>query len=241
MLNSKDELAVLKQVGSKLREARELLGTEMTLKRAAVLLGTSKQILEALEAGRVNNCPVRLIKKASEVYDVSCDYLFGFTSDFECDPAIQFERQMGLGLHNAYMYELAKFIVDHQKQQVRQDALSSVVREMLTAASDIAETVERFQKLNNRFEEMPCGSQLIHRTRVLRKLASEARNRLKNVRSSRLRHRYKVMINFKEFQEAERMIREIDDDQLHPANDRNNLNHNQVASALKQLKSKGRC
>lgn len=46
------------------------------------------------------------------------------------------------------------------------------------------------------------------------------------------------MINVKELLQAEALIREIDDDAFHPANDKSHRDHKRTASALRMLKSK---
>jgi hypothetical protein len=179
----KKEIAVLKVVGSRFREARGLCAESPTkplsLSAAAAMLGVDSEFLKRLESGvDIENCPMFLIKRASELYDVSIDFIFGFSDDWENCAEVKFERQIGWALHRYHMQELAKVVVDYERQQSRQDALIDAMAKLLPAITGIFDSLETFKKANRRFEEMKIGSQLAYRVRLAHQLGNECKQQL---------------------------------------------------------------
>lgn len=179
----KQELLAVKAFGLRLRKARSLCGPSehvpMTQIAAAKLLGVSTEFLNRLESGLANEgCPVWLVKRAAEAFFVSTDFLLGISSDWETDPVVSEERHFGFFIMEQHSRDLAHLAVQLDRQLRKIDAVADVIKKLEPSIAEINESMERFQELNARFTEMPCGSQLLHRTRVLVRLANEARQLL---------------------------------------------------------------
>jgi CRISPR/Cas system CSM-associated protein Csm2 small subunit len=179
----KQEIAILKVIGSRMREARGLCGesasSPLSLNDASKMLGVDREFLQRLESGiDVENCPLRLVKKAAELYDISIDYLFDMSDDWENSDEVKWQRQIGRGLHEYHMQELAKLAAEYQRQQRKQEVLIDVVSKLLPAITDVFDSLQTFKKANRRFEEMKVGSQLAYRVLLANQLGNECKQQL---------------------------------------------------------------
>jgi transcriptional regulator with XRE-family HTH domain len=181
----KQLVVLIKQIGARLKEARYLCGysesSPLSLSAASEMLGVDKDFLQRLESGVdvADGCQLQImqiVKLASERYDVSVDFLFGLScGDWERCDEVKWERQIGRGLHEYHMQELAKVVVDYERQQRKQDVLIDVMAKLLPAITAIFDSLESFRKTNKKFESMPVGSQLAYRVRLANQLVNEAK------------------------------------------------------------------
>ena len=77
------QLDLVKTVGARLKASREL--NNLSLSEAARRLGysNSSKLSKVENATDTNSVPLWLIRDAARIYDVSVDYLFGLTRDWE--------------------------------------------------------------------------------------------------------------------------------------------------------------
>lgn len=71
-------MELLDDIGMKLRNLRA--EKDVTLEEVATAIGTSRSLLSKYERGQTEP-GLRALKKLADYYDVTLDYLFGFTSD----------------------------------------------------------------------------------------------------------------------------------------------------------------
>jgi transcriptional regulator with XRE-family HTH domain len=176
----KGESALIRTIGSRLREARELC-QPMTIQTAAKMLGIDPGQLRAVETGvDFQKLPLELILKAAKIYDVSVDYLFGFGSsdDWELCPEAVLAREFGAGTREYCFEELARLGVELMAQQRKLDALTSTVLQMIPAINEVCESLESFQKRNAGFDEMAGGNQLLYRVKKVRQFGNIAKRRM---------------------------------------------------------------
>jgi transcriptional regulator with XRE-family HTH domain len=175
----KVELAVIKGIGGRLREARELC-QPMTIQTAAKMLCIDPCQLRAVETGvDFQKLPLELILKAAKIYDVSSDFLFGLVGDdWELCPEVRLQREFGQGARELYLEDLAKLGLELMSQQRRLDALTDTVLQMIPAINEVCESLESFQKRNAGFDEMPGGNQLLYRVKKVRQFGNIAKRRM---------------------------------------------------------------
>jgi transcriptional regulator with XRE-family HTH domain len=143
-MTDKCEKAILRVIGSRMREGRLLC--KLTINESAELLNLDARTLKNIEAGfDIHTLPLKYIKTASELFDVSCDFLFGFTDDWEQDPAICYEREMGVGLYRAQVERLSKIALDVAKQERKIEAMTNATKVMLEAVhvGPLGRTIQR--------------------------------------------------------------------------------------------------
>ena len=137
-----DQAEMVKVFGSRMKAARELCA--MTQVEAAKRLGyaNSSKLAKIEGASDTSSIPLWIITKAAKLYDVSTDYLFGISDDWERDPVVSQQREIG-----RFLFETAQQSINAQVNAVRvlsnkQTALESVVSFSLKWAKEIKTLVD---------------------------------------------------------------------------------------------------
>ncbi|OQK17249.1 hypothetical protein AU255_04985 [Methyloprofundus sedimenti] len=166
---NKAEIAMLTIVGSRLMEARKLC--KLNRKQAADLLGVEEFYLGRLENGLDVDCvPLELIKRAAEVFDVSIDYLFGITDDWERDPVVCYERVVGQWMYEEFKNQLLSQAVQQQKLLRKIDSIDYLVKKSIISLENIFKSLDRFRELNPEFDtDMRGGASLVHAVEKFKK------------------------------------------------------------------------
>ena len=97
-----EQAAVVKTIGARMREARELCN--MSQSAAARRLGYSNpsKLSKVEGATDTNSVPLWLIVRAASVYEVSIDYLFGCSDDWEAGSRMTQERETSAWLFDTW-------------------------------------------------------------------------------------------------------------------------------------------
>ncbi|MBD9361315.1 hypothetical protein [Methylomonas fluvii] len=146
--------------------AREMCG--LTGLEAAELLGyaNSSKLSKIEHASDPETIPAFLPYKAAIVYQVSLDYLFGLSSDWQRDPVIAQEQQIRRALEKVSTDE-SNAIRDLFEQL-------TIVEQAATVAfnrfGEIKRIVNRFREINPEFDELKLGAKLL---RVVEETHSE--------------------------------------------------------------------
>lgn len=170
----KIEIATIKTIGARLREAREL--TRLSIQDAAELLGIQPEGLRRIETGvDVENIPLHLIRKATELYEVSVDFIYGLSGDeWERCPEARRERDFIGALRSEFYSEQAKIAAEliHQRNQI--EALANTVTALTPAIRAVYNSILRFWELNQEFTDMPAGAPVINALDLAEKAADKA-------------------------------------------------------------------
>ncbi len=169
----KGKISLIKLIGARLLEAREL--NKFQRHYAAKLIGVSIDELKKIETGiDVQFIPLSLIHKAAQNYDVSIDFLFGETEDWELCPEVRKERDFSAHLHSIFAEEQAKFAVKLVEQDNQIAILFGAVNATAPAIKAVYEAILRFWELNQNFDNMPGGALVISRLDHAEKAGHEA-------------------------------------------------------------------
>lgn len=95
------------------------------------------------------------------VYNVSIDWLFGVTDDYELDIKVRTERCTMSYLQNIHFEQHGITLNELRKQHNRLVELETTVALLPIAVQKIHDTLKRFIELNRRFIDMPVGSTLV--------------------------------------------------------------------------------
>lgn len=162
-----DEVAINKIVGARMLEARELC--KLLRYVAADRLGISDKTLHYLEAGfDTERIPLKLVRQASLVYDVSCDFLLGFSDDWEVCEEVKMGREIGAWVHQVHQ----KMFAQWSAQQMHLEQQFGV---LLAATDGVNESFTLFKAMNPDFDRLPAGSQLQYRIKKASEKAQEVR------------------------------------------------------------------
>lgn len=155
-----EQAAVVKTIGSRMREARELCN--MSQSAAAKRLGYSNpsKLSKVEGATDTNSVPLWLIVRAASVYEVSIDYLFGCSDDWEAGSRMTQERETSAWLFDTWEKARRRDMETLRKLHNKVEAMEEAIATMLAASDDTGAALERFIELNPEFEDMKAGSRL---------------------------------------------------------------------------------
>lgn len=151
-----EQAAVVKTIGARMREARELCN--MSQSAAAKRLGYSNpsKLSKVEGATDTNSAPLWLISRASKLYDVSVDFLFGLTDDFEVGLQRGVQTWLVVELEKSRIRDMAEL----EKLHRRVTAISRLLPTVADEAERTAEAIKRFAELNPEFDDMRGGARL---------------------------------------------------------------------------------
>lgn len=173
----KDEIAAIKIVGSRMAEARLLCKLPQHV--AADRLGISTQTLEQIENGIDAECiPLKWVRQASLIYDVSVDYLFGFSDDWEVAEETKMGREIGAWVHQQQVKLFSQWAVRQIRLERQVTILTPTVDALRIAVAEVYEALDQFKELNEKFDLMPGGALLLNRIEKGNQAALNARNAL---------------------------------------------------------------
>lgn len=182
-----EQQKVVKTFGERMKYAREDL-CGFSQKKAAALLGyaNSSKLAKIESASDTNSVPLWLIPKASEVYMVSVDFLFGFSEDWERDPVVCQQREIAIGLMDHWEKARAAELNAFRVLNNRLFTVAKAVSHGLTRSFEFEKLISRFRELNPEFDDMRLGAKLL-------KFCAETTEEAMGI-SAELK-RYKVLVN----------------------------------------------
>jgi transcriptional regulator with XRE-family HTH domain len=173
MAVDKNEVALVKLVGGRLREARELC--RLTVHEASARLGITKPLLEKIEEGvDVEHLPLKLVRQASLVYDVSVDFLFGFSDDWEVAEETKQARAFAGYIHQEQIKLFSQWAVKQRRQEKQVQALAAAVDALRLEVAETFEALDVFEALNPGFNHLPGGSMIRYRIEKANRAAQNA-------------------------------------------------------------------
>lgn len=154
--------ALAKNMGLRLRASRESIG--MAQGEAARRLGYANQTkLAKIEGGTdTNSVPHWVVLRAARLYDVSIDYIYGESDDWELSARALQERDMAKWMMEAWEAGRQRDLEVLRKLKLRMDAISETVTGLFSASQDVQDALRRFIELNSEtFDEMRGGNRLL--------------------------------------------------------------------------------
>lgn len=152
-----EQAAVVKTIGARMREARELCN--MSQSAAARRLGYSNpsKLSKVEGATDTNSAPLWLIVRAARLYDVSIDFLFGASDDFETG----LQRPVQTWLIGEWEKSRLADMKALEKLHRRVSVVCSLLPSVADEASRAVAAIQRFQELNPEFDDLRGGATLI--------------------------------------------------------------------------------
>ena len=158
-----EQAAVVKTIGARMREARELCN--MSQSAAARRLGYSNpsKLSKVEGATDTNSVPLWLIVRAASVYEVSIDYLFGCSDDWEAGSRMTQERDVSGWMFDIFSGEVKKWMKEVRTINDRIECQTKAVVSLLSAIEDVDAAMKRFVEINPSFDDMRGGATLAAR------------------------------------------------------------------------------
>ncbi len=162
---------LVKTIGARLKASRELCN--LSLSEAARRLGYSNpsKLSKVENASDTNSVPIRLIRDAARIYEVSTEYLFGLSEDWETGVhrgVTPFLLEQWDRIRNRDLRALVTL-------QQHIEAATAVIPTIRRDAQGVIDAINRLSDLNgDEFLELRGGSILTAAADRLKKTAADA-------------------------------------------------------------------
>lgn len=156
----KEQAQTVKTIGERMRQARELCNLSQTAAARRLGYTNSSKLAKVEGATDTNSVPLWLIVRAAQVYEVSIDYLFGASDDWEIGARMTQERGVSAWLLKAFEQTQVGQMAALRQLNNRLTALESALGALVAAEEDVVLALARVQELNPAFEDMKAGSRL---------------------------------------------------------------------------------
>ena len=165
------QIEAVKTIGARLKASRVL--SNLSLSEAARRLGYSNpsKLSKVENATDTNSVPLWLIRDAAELYEVSTEYLFGLSDDWECGA----HRGMTPYLLDQWDRMRSRDLQALIALQQHVEAATAVIPAIQRDAQGVIDAINRLADLNgDEFLELRGGSILTAAANRLKKSAGDA-------------------------------------------------------------------
>lgn len=156
-----EQSVLVKKIGTRMREAREL--NNMSQSVAARRLGykNSSKLAKIENASDTNSVPLSIIARAAKLYDVSTDYIFGASDDWESGSRKTQDRNVAGWMHDMFARAVGSWGKMLGGINDKIECVTSAFNTVPPAIGDVSEALHRFRELNPEFDDMRGGSTLV--------------------------------------------------------------------------------
>jgi len=177
-----EQAAIVKTIGQRMRQARELCNLSQV--EAARRFGYSNPSkLSKIEgATDTNSVPLWIIVRAASLYEVSIDFLFGASDDWETGARMTQEREVSQWMFSAWEASRRRDMEILRLIHNKVEAMDESVAAMVASGIEAHAALTRFHELNPSFIDMRAGSRLEGAVARVKDAADAARARMKRFR-----------------------------------------------------------
>lgn len=154
-------VALTKTIGTRMKEARELAGISQS--DAARRLGykNSAKLSKIENASDGYPVPILTIWRAAMLYEVSVDFLFGQSDDWERSARMTQERRTSAWIFDVFEDAKRCHVEAMQAINNRQEVLMEVNGLLAQAISGVAAALLRYRELNQDFDDTWASSVIV--------------------------------------------------------------------------------
>lgn len=154
-------VALTKTIGTRMKEARELAGISQS--DAARRLGykNSAKLSKIENASDGYPVPILTIWRAAMLYEVSVDFLFGQSDDWERSARMTQERRTSAWIFDVFEDAKRCHVAAMQAINNRQEVLMEVNGLLAQAISGVAAALLRYRELNQDFDDTRASSVIV--------------------------------------------------------------------------------
>lgn len=180
LLGKHDQDRLVRTIGERMRQARELCNLSQS--EAAKRLGYANpsKLSKVEAAADTSSVPLWLIWGAANLYEVSVDFLFGFTDDFETGVP----RGTQAWMLDAWDRMRQRDLVALDRVHREVVAVSGGIGGMLSTVSELSAAISGYCTRNPEFEKTLGSATVMHRLGKLEAAASTAEVSLRKLRLS---------------------------------------------------------
>jgi len=150
---------LVRLIGERMKKARELCNLSQQVAAARLHYANGSKLSKVENATNSNSVPIWLIVRASEVYQVSTDFLLGLTNSFERSIRISNERSVASWLYDEWQAQRVRDMGVFAIFCKRQDQQESSIKKIASDVDELKEAFRVFRNLN-KFDELRGGARL---------------------------------------------------------------------------------
>jgi transcriptional regulator with XRE-family HTH domain len=170
LCTKRDQTLIVSTIGDRLRQAREICNLSQS--EAAKRLGYSNpsKLSKVESATATNSVPLWLILSASRLYDVSIDFLFGVTSDWETGLPRSSPKWLLEAWERVRLRDLG--LLDRVHHEVA--TVAGTTSDLVIAVAEVGSALTTYHDRNPEFYETPASNTLVSRIAKLEAAAKRA-------------------------------------------------------------------
>lgn len=153
----KEQAALVKTIGARMREARELCNLSQQV--AAERLGYMRSAKLSKVEGAMDTCsvPLHLIDRASRLYGVSIDFLFGASDDWDESVHRPAGEWLASALEKSRLRDLELIACLHAEVRL----VSTLIPEVVERARGVEAAIAFFREINPDFDDCRGGAKVL--------------------------------------------------------------------------------
>lgn len=171
-------------VGKRMKEAREVF--DIPAGTAAAAIGIRMHDLLKIEDG-VRPANLSIVASASEVYEVSADYLMGLSDNWDRDDKSLARNQTSKWLLSYYDSIRNRDLACLSALNKRVNACTEAIAGLAQASREAWDAFEDMVMRNPEFEDMPLGAKVSHRVTAAKIKGDAAMDVLKALRNEAIK------------------------------------------------------
>lgn len=152
----REQARLVQTIGARMAEARELCNMSQSAAAQRMGYSNSSKLSKVEGATDTNSVPLWLIVRASRLYDVSLDYLFGESDDWETG----LKRGVQGWLLDEWQKARVRDLAAMERLHRRVSAVTALLPSVASEAERTAEAIRRFAEINPGFDDMRGGARL---------------------------------------------------------------------------------
>lgn len=173
----KEQAAIVKTIGIRMREARELCNMSQSVAAKRLGYANSSKLAKVENSTDTNSVPLHLTKRAATLYEVSIDYLFGMTDDFDSKSYRPAGEWLASALEQSRLRDLESIGKLHNEVRLVSRHIPAVVE----LAKELDRAVGSFRQSNPEFDEMRSSARVVGSLERLMSAANTALGELRRL------------------------------------------------------------
>lgn len=156
-----EQATVIKIIGQRMREARELCNMSQVMAARRLGYSNPSKLSKIESASDTNSVPLWVIARAAALYEVSVDFLFGLSSDWEASARATQERRVSAWLLGEFtrQQEVGMAVIRSLNDQV--ERLAALLPGLHAGALEVNRRLARCRELNPAgYQDLRGGSSL---------------------------------------------------------------------------------
>jgi transcriptional regulator with XRE-family HTH domain len=141
----------------------------------------SSKLAKIEGATDTNSVPLLTIRKAAELYEVSTDFLFGLTEDWDIPPGERHQRQIGRWLFDSWQVARERDLAALSDVSKAMSVVAGAATHLADGADDVQRAFDKVRDLNTNFDDLIGGARLQASIEALADAGRQARLQLRRL------------------------------------------------------------